>query len=141
VTASYVGKAKGNVQLTVSHGCKPFTTEGAWCSPGFWKNAKDPAWALTGYTKSSLFNDTVVPGFYDTAYGSDPLAPTLGTVLTTPGANTFGSASAPYGLNAFNATGAFLTNNLPGYHFDVNLITNEEACPVSNGGVLKPPSS
>jgi hypothetical protein len=142
-TATYGGKAKGNVQLTVSHGCQPFETVGAWCSPGFWKNAQDAAWAHTGYTAASLFNNTVVPSFYVNAYGSDPFAPTLGTVLTTPGANTFGSAADPYGLNAFNATGAFLTNNIPGYQFDQSLIPapgqDEDplSCPIDNHGNFK----
>lgn len=135
VTAEYEGKAKGNVQLVVSHGCQPFETEGAWCSPGYWRNAQDAAWALTGYQKTDLFNNTVVPNFYDTASAANP---TLIQVLTTSGANTFGAASAPYGLNAFNATGAFLTNQIPGFHFDPTLIGNEEACPIDNHGNFKP---
>lgn len=134
VTATYTGRAKGNVQLVVSHGCKPFLTQGAWCSPGYWRNAQDPAWALTGYAKTDLFNNTVVPNFYDTASGANP---TLIQVLTTPGANTFGAASNPYGLNAFNATGAFLTDQIPGYHFDLSLIGMAEACPIDNHGNFK----
>lgn len=134
VTANYEGRAKGNVQLTVSHGCQPMETEGAWCSPGYWRNARDAAWALTGYAKTDLFNNTVVPDYYDTASAADP---TLIQVLTTSGANTFGSASAPYGLNAFNATGAFLTGQIPGYHFDPALIGNEMACPIDNHGNFK----
>jgi hypothetical protein len=134
VTAEYEGKAKGNVQLVVSHGCQPFDTEGAWCSPGYWRNASDAAWALTGYAKTDLFNNTVVPGFYDTASAADP---TLIEVLTTPGANTFGAESGPYGLNAFNATGAFLTEQIPGFHFDPDLIGAENACPIDNHGNFK----
>jgi hypothetical protein len=134
VTAIYEGKAKGNVNLVVSHGCQPYTTEGAWCSPGYWKNARDAAWTLTGVAKTHLFNDTVVPDFYDTASAADP---TLDTVLNTSGANTFGAASGPYGLNAYNATGAFLTAQIPGYHFDLDLIGNEEACPIDNHGNFK----
>lgn len=134
VTAEYEGKAKGNVNLVVSHGCQPFTTEGAWCSPGYWKNADDAAWDLTGYSKTDLFNNTVVPNFYDTASAADP---TLIQVLTTPGANTFGAASGPFGLNAFNATGAFLTDQIPGFQFDPSLIGDEEACPIDNHGVFK----
>src|SRR5512140_1119512 len=38
VVATYDGKLK-NAQLTVSHGCRPFA-QGAWCSPGFWRNAQ-----------------------------------------------------------------------------------------------------
>jgi hypothetical protein len=134
VTAEYEGKAKGSVQLVVSHGCQPFETEGAWCSPGYWRNAADAAWALTGYAKTDLFNNTVVPDFYDTASAADP---TLIQVLTTPGANTFGAASGPYGLNAFNATGAFLTDQIPGFHFDPDLIGAENACPIDNHGNFK----
>lgn len=87
VTAEYEGKVKGNVNLVVSHGCQPFETEGAWCSPGYWRNAADAAWALTGYAKTDLFNNTVVPNYHDTASAANP---TLIQVLTTPGANTFG---------------------------------------------------
>ncbi len=146
VTAVYQGKAKGNVQLVVSHGCKPYLQEqGAWCSPGFWKNAQDKAWGLTGHNKTDLFNNTVVPSFYDTAFTSValPSGPTLIQVLTTPGANTFGGASNPYGLNAFNATGAFLSDNIPGYTFDPSLIPapgqteDYYACPIDNKGEFK----
>jgi hypothetical protein len=134
VTAKYEGKAKGNVQLVVSHGCQPFDTEGAWCSPGYWRNASDAAWALTGYAKTDLFNNTVVPGFYDTESAADP---SLIQVLTTAGANTFGAASDPYGLNAFNATGAFLTDQIPGFSFDPALVGKENACPIDNHGNFK----
>lgn len=135
VTAAYEGSVKGNVQLPVSHGCQPYEQqEGAWCSPGYWRNAQDAAWALTGFTKLHLFNDTVVPGFYDTP---SPANPTLNTVLTTPGANTFGAASGPYGLNAFNATAAFLTEQIPGYAFDPSLVGEDDACPLDNHGNFK----
>jgi hypothetical protein len=136
VTVSvYGGPLKGNVQLVVSHGCQPFT-EGAWCSPGYWRNASDAAWALTGYAKTDLFNSTVVPSFYATASGANP---TLIEVLTTPGANTFGGPDNPYGLNAFNATGAFLTDQIPGYTFDPDKIGAEDACPIDNAGNFKNP--
>jgi hypothetical protein len=134
VSAEYTGNVRGNVQLVVSHGCQPFTTEGAWCSPGYWRNASDASWALTGYAKTDLFNNTVVPNFYDTASAANP---TLIQVLTTPGANTFGGASGPNGQNAFNATGAFLTDQIPGYHFDPDLVGVEEACPIDNHGNFK----
>lgn len=134
VVATYNGKAK-NAQLVISHGCRPFT-HGAWCSPGFWKNAQPAAWALTGYTPADLFNLTVVSGFYGTASGADP---TLYTVLNTPGANTFGSASAPFGLNAFNATGAFLTDNIPGFDFDPAFFGGDDSqtCPIDHHGNFK----
>lgn len=136
VTAEYEGtvKGKGQVQLVVSHGCQPFTGTGAWCSPGYWRNARDAAWELTGVEKTDLFNNTVVPGFYDTASPADP---DLITVLTTPGANTFGAASDPFGLNAFNATGAFLTDQIPGFNFDPARIGDDDACPIDNHGNFK----
>lgn len=137
VYATYEGKVKGKVNLVVSHGCQPYAGEGAWCSPGYWKNAADAAWALTGYAKTDLFNDTVVPSFYDTA---SVASPTLFTVLNTPGANTFGAASGPFGLNAFNATGAFLTDQLPGYDFSMEVMEapeNELTCPIDNHGNWK----
>ncbi|CAN5717348.1 hypothetical protein BH23PSE2_BH23PSE2_02180 [soil metagenome] len=136
VTATYNGKAKGNVQLVVSHGCQPFSTDGAWCSPGYWRNARDAAWTLIGVEKTDLFNDVVVSGFYATASLANP---TLIQVLTTPGANTFGSADAPFGLNAFNATGAALTHMIPGFDFDPTLIGAENACPIDNHGNFKFP--
>ena len=40
VSASYDGRS--TAQLVISHGCAPFTG-GAWCSPGFWRNATDGA--------------------------------------------------------------------------------------------------
>jgi hypothetical protein len=133
VSATYDGNDR-NPQLTISHGCAPYTTDGAWCSPGYWRNASDASWALTGYLKTALFNNTVVPTYYDTASGANP---TLIQVLTTPGANTFGAASDPFGLNAFNATGAFLTDQIPGYHFDPSLVGVDEACPIDNHGNFK----
>jgi hypothetical protein len=136
VTATYDGRPK-NAQLVISHGCRPFT-HGAWCSPGFWKNATDAAWALTGHSKTDLFNVTVVPNFYVTASGANP---TLITVLTTPGANTFGGSAAPYGLNAFNATGAFLTDNIPGFDFDPSFVQDDDSqtCPIDHFGNFKNP--
>jgi len=135
VTATYDGKTK-NAQLVISHGCRPFT-HGAWCSPGFWKNAEPAAWALTGYGKSDLFNQTVVPDFYANTSSADP---NLGTVLTTPGANTFGGAADPYGLNAHNATGAFLTDQIPGYDFSLaamQLNNESDTCPIDHHGNFK----
>ena len=137
VSATYVGTAKGSVQLTVSHGCQPFTTNGAWCSPGYWRNAQAAAWTLVGVDRvAALFNGTAVPDFYAYPSSADP---TLYLVLTTPGANTFGAAAPPYGLNAFNATGAYLTSRIPGFQFDPSLVGNEEACPIDNHGNYKFP--
>ena len=125
-------------QLTVSHGCPPRETAGGWCSPGFWKNATDTAWALTGYNKSAYFNSTVVPAYYGTpTLLLPPGGPTLDQVLNTPGANTYGAASAPLGLNAFNATGAFLTDQLAG-GFDLTKVGVEGACQIDHFGNYKP---
>lgn len=135
-TAGIRASTLRNVNLVVSHGCPRRPDDGgAWCSPGYWRNASEASWALTGYAKTDYFNDVVVPHFYDTASGANP---TLIQVLTTPGANTFGAASDPFGLNAFNATGAALTHALPGYHFDPSKIGEEDACPVDNHGNITP---
>lgn len=136
VTASYTGYVRGNVQLVVSHGCQPLKTPGAWCSPGYWRNAAPGAWQLIGVDKYAAFNDTVVPGFYITP---SPAQPTLIQVLTTPGGNTFGAAAAPYNLNAYRATAAYLTSRIPLYRFDRNLVGNECACPIDNHGNYKVP--
>jgi hypothetical protein len=148
VTATYDGKVK-NAQLTISHGCRPFT-HSAWCSPGFWNNATDAAWALTGYTRTSLFNTTVVPNFYDTPFTGQTLTqgqttytldnPTLGTTLGNPYTNGQ-LTSAPYGLTPFNATGAFLTDNIPGFDFDPTFVGQDDSqtCPIDHFGNFKNP--
>lgn len=137
VTATY-NKPK-NAQLTVSHGCRPFNN-GAWCSPGFWHNATDDAWALTGYAKESLFNDAV----YDYWFGGTFLAnPTLYTVVND--ASTYSgppfAGTSGYALNAFNATGAMLTDSIPGYEFnwDVMKAGSSDACPIDHFGHYKVP--
>ena len=133
VVATYDGKVK-NAQLTISHGCRPFT-HGAWCSPGFWRNATDAAWALTGHTRDELFNGTVVPTFYDTALNPDQ---TLLYILANPPG---GPASGPFGLTPFNATGAFLTDNIPGFDFDPSFISDDDSqtCPIDHFGNFKNP--
>jgi hypothetical protein len=45
---------------------------GAWCSPGFWRNARDGAWALIGHTRTELFNDTVYPVWYGATFVQNP---------------------------------------------------------------------
>jgi hypothetical protein len=134
VIATYDGRAR-NAQLTISHGCRPFT-HGAWCSPGFWLGATDAAWTLTGYSHNDLFNSTVVPLFYDTALVDNP---TLYTVLSTSGGTYKGPGLPPYGLNAFNATGAFLTDNIPGFDFDPAFAGGDDSqtCPIDHFGNLK----
>ncbi|HEX8906896.1 MAG TPA: hypothetical protein VF771_18745 [Longimicrobiaceae bacterium] len=135
VKASYDGKSK-NAQLVISHGCRP--TGGGWCSPGFWMNATDAAWALTGHTKSELFNTTVFPFWYGATFVADP---TLETVLNNaptysgpPNAGTSG-----YALNAFNAVGAMLTDALPGVDFDFNVMQSgaSDSCPIDHFGNFK----
>lgn len=138
VVATYDGRPR-NVQLVISHGCRPEPdTTGAWCSPGFWRNAKDGAWALTGKSKAELFNTSV----YDVWYGATFAAnPTLETVLNN--APTYSGSPVPgtsgYALNAFNATGAYLTNNIPGYHFDWDVMVagGSDACPIDSFGNFK----
>jgi hypothetical protein len=134
VYATYDGKAT-NAQLTISHGCRPYT-HGAWCSPGFWKNADDAAWALTGHAKTEAFNQTVVPGFYDSAFTADPA---LYTTLTDITYKSGQLTSGPYGLTPFNATGAFLTNAIPGYQFDPSFMQTDDSqtCPIDSHGNFK----
>ena len=125
-------------QLVVSHGCPPRVSEGGWCSPGFWMNATDAAWKLTNYRREDFFNATVVPNYYNEATMKLlPYGPTLDQVLTTPGANTYGKASAPLGMNAFNATGAFLTDRLAG-GFDPAKDGVEGTCQIDHHGNYKP---
>jgi hypothetical protein len=143
-TYYYTGRAPANPQLVISHGCRPFTGTGAWCSPGFWRNALNVpvpnAWTFINVSPNALFNDTVVPDFY-----ADPLAtvPTLQTVLQNPQTYS-GPGDAPLGLNAYNATGAFLTSQIPGFVFDPSLIgsdTDDDACPLDHSGHLKQPTN
>ncbi len=140
VSATYDGTAR-NVQLVISHGCRPFTTAGAWCSPGYWRNAKDDAWALTGLDRNAaLFNATVYNVWYGATFGANP---TLQTVLDNP--STYSGPAVPgtsgYQLNAFNATGAMLTNLIPGYEFDLAVMQSggSNACPIDHFGNFKVP--
>jgi hypothetical protein len=139
VSATYAddGKTK-NPQLVISHGCRPFEN-GAWCSPGFWRNAEDGAWALTGFSRSdALFNATVYPVWYGATFAADP---TLQTVLNN--APTYSgpplAGTSGYALNAFNATGAMLTDAIPGFDFnwDVMVAGGSDACPIDHHGNFK----
>lgn len=145
------GKTK-NAQLTVSHGCRPYK-KGDWCSPGFWKNADAGAWALTGRSKTDAFNSTVYEAFYGAllaqvpASSTDPtlVDATLWTVLsskagTYKGAGVAGTNPDYPVMNAFNATGAFLSNNIPGYQFDPALYQGNDSvtCPIDHFGNFKP---
>ena len=131
-------RSSANPQLVISHGCRPFEDEGAWCSPGFWRNAEDPAWALTGYTRDDSFNTNVPPYWFGATF---PVNPSLGTVLANPpiysGAPVPGTSG--YALNAFNATGAMLTDAIPGYAFswDVMVEGSDDACPIDHHGNFK----
>ena len=147
VTATYDGKVK-NAQLTISHGCRPFTTQNAWCSPGFWASAQAGAWALVSpISQSDPFNSTVYPTFYGATFGSDP---SLNTVLTTTSGTYKGAGIAGsdprtdpnqggVALNAFNATGAFLTDHIPGYAYDPSLLSQDDSntCPIDHFGNFK----
>jgi hypothetical protein len=137
VVATYDGKIK-NAQLTISHGCRPFIG-GAWCSPGFWRNARDGAWALTGVNKTDPFNGNVSTYYY----GADlAAAPDLFTVLNNPqiysGTPLQGTGIA-CALNPFNATGAFLTDRIPGYTFSCTAMQQDhsDTCPIDSFGHLK----
>jgi hypothetical protein len=138
VTATYAGKTT-NAQLTVSHGCRPYT-HGAWCSPGFWRNATDAAWALAGVSKDASFDSNVYSGFFGATFDPDP---TLITVLSTSGGTYKGpgvqGTAISCSLNAFNATGAFLTNHIPGYQFDCSFVQDDDSCtcPIDHFGVFK----
>lgn len=135
VTAIYDGKDK-NPQLVISHGCRPYT-HGAWCSPGFWKNAKDGAWEKTDYEKTDLFNDTVFDFWYGATFDVNPtLATVLGDASTYSG-KTFAGTSG-YALNAFNATGAMLTDSLDGFDFEFDFVDNKsDMCPIDHSGNWK----
>jgi hypothetical protein len=136
VRATYDGKAK-NAQLVISHGCRPFA-QGAWCSPGFWKNASDAAYALIGTSRLELFNTNAYDYWYGATFAADP---TLQTVLNNPptysGAPVAGTSG--YSLNAFNATGAMLTSRIPGYTFDMAVMQagGSDACPIDHHGNFK----
>jgi hypothetical protein len=112
----------------------PQEKQGAWCSPGFWKNAAAGAWALVGKSASDLFDGFV----YDYWFGNSLPGITLGTVLNDPptysGPPVAGTSG--YALNAFNATGAALTNLIPGYQFDWDVMVagGEDACPIDHFG-------
>jgi hypothetical protein len=153
VSGTYDGRPT-NAQLVISHGCRPFETQGAWCSPGFWGQALDGAWELIGVTRfdvidppavAARFNSTVKPTFWN---GDDFAAdPTLNTVLNANGGTYKGAPVAgtdprtadPNALNAFNATGAWLTDQIPGYEYDpaVKNAGGSNACPIDHHGNFK----
>lgn len=135
-----------NVTTTARNTDGPAPTQcgaiGAFCSPGFWKNASAGAWAqVAPITKDDPFNDVVVPTYY-----ANSIAPavTLDDVLTAKGANTYGKAAGPFGLNPFNAVAAALTGAIPGYEFDPDAyaqsLTGIDTCPLDHHGNVIAPS-
>jgi hypothetical protein len=112
--------------------------KGAFCSPGYWKNAPDSAWEkVAPVTKTSTFNSVVVPNFYATPIENNGV--TVGDVLTTKSANKYGKAAGPFGLNPYNAVGAALTSKLPGYVFDPAAVGSlTDTCPLDGNGNWKP---
>ena len=130
-----------NMVTTTSVGGGPAATkcgaQGAFCSPGYWKNAPDSAWAKTGVAKTTLFNGNVSPAFY--AAQITPNSTTLIDVLTAKSANKYGKAAGPFGLNPYNAVGAYLTSKLPGYEFDPAAVGSLiDTCPLDGNGNWKP---
>jgi hypothetical protein len=137
VYATYEGKAKGSVNLVVSHGCGKYEA-GAWCSPGYWRNARDGAWALIGVSKSALFNQTVYDYWYGATFDVNPTLETvLGDAPTYSGPPLAGTSG--YALNAYNATGAYLTDQIPGFSFDWDSMVagGDSACPIDSFGNFK----
>jgi len=128
VVATYDGKVK-NAQLTISHGCRP-KQNGAWCSPGFWLNTlrfSPNAWNTIGVTPPGPYYNDVI---------SDPFAsgtPTLLDVLQDKSAY-FSPTDQGAG---FNAVGAYLTDQIPGYAFDSSLVGSSDACPLDAHGNFK----
>jgi hypothetical protein len=131
-TATYTGTPR-NPQLVISHGCKPVESANLWCSPGYWGHAADLAWAQTDYTRDTLYNDTSCK---DTPLKAGaPTNPTLGAVVAT-------GAAATYGAAAFNCVGQLLTNTLcGGGQLNPNCPASADicpdACPFDNAGHLK----
>jgi hypothetical protein len=161
VSAVYAGSARGNVVLTVSHGCRGQTQVLGFCSPGFWRN-NDAAWnvfaSFPAPSKDDLFSGTVQPFAISnvTALGTALSGKTLGNVLAAPpistpiaGYNFGGGAAFNANLNPFNAVGAYLTTLIPlppeapGYPgfftFDPAQVgTTDHFCPLNADGSYKP---
>lgn len=139
VTATITGGSASNPQLTISHGCAPKADIGAWCSPGYWKNTLNfnpNGWTTIGIDPTTaLFNGNVSPNYYANDLSPDQL---LTYVLNHPAdfGGSLGTAG-PFGLTAFNAVGAYLTSQIPGYTFDPSLVNDENACPLDAHGNFK----
>jgi hypothetical protein len=139
VSAMWTG-GKGKATLTVSHGCPPRT--GGWCSPGFWRNAADGAWQAAGYASAAAGKaDTWANTLDNDAnwVGSSLANTTLGTILNDP--QTY--SGPPIGtydgvsMNAFNAVGAHLTNQLTG-GFDPAQFLPNGTCQIDHFGNYVP---
>lgn len=113
----------GNAAInTISFCWNPETTEGEWCSPGYWKNHLD-AWGPTGYSPDDLFFDAL--GYYPsrTHAGINAGAttdPTLGYLL---------DYTNYYGGDDTNAVGDLLS----AAHPDVNFLGTrvKDSCPLN----------
>jgi hypothetical protein len=154
VTATYEGTVRGNITLTVSHGCGPYSGEGAWCSPGYWKNARQGAWNLVGGDPFFDFKDQTfeagvmqAPDFaYFTGQNASDIASATKDaklIEILGAASTFSGSPIAYyrawAANAYNMTGAYLTDQIPGYEFDPDRIGTADACPIDNHGNFKTP--
>ena len=93
---------------------------------------------MTGYTRDDTFNASVYPYWFGQTFAADP---TLDAVLDS--APTYSGPPVPgtsgYALNAFNGTGAMLTDALPGFAFswEVMMAGDDSACPIDSFGNLK----
>jgi len=69
--------------------------------------------------------------------------PTLDATLTDNAYKSGELTSGPFSLTPFNATGAFLTDNIPGYDFDASFMQfdDSQTCPIDHFGNFKIPPS
>ena len=128
VFATYDGRAK-NVQLTISHGCAPHSV-GAWCSPGYWKNTLNQVpngWTTIGITPPGPYYNDVI---------SSPVATDSPTLLDVLQNKQLYFDPNQQGAG-FNAVAAYLTDLIPGYHFDPTLVGESDACPLDAHGNFK----
>jgi hypothetical protein len=126
---NYIGADSADEPLEVTR-----NTTGAFCSPGYWKNAPDAAWLKTGHTRTEMFNSSGIVGTFYVAIAPDQ---TLEYVLNN---NSQYPNAGPFNLSGANAVGAFLANSLDGFHFDPALVGNEglTGCPLDAHGDYKP---
>ncbi len=108
----------GKSVLTVSHCEVGVVSE--WCSPGYWRNAEDKAWADTGISKEASYNYY----FSDTPLAGDP---TLIQVLMHDPKN--------YGGAAFNNVADLLSGAHPDVIF-ADGVRTPDSCPINHFGFL-----